>query len=83
MFLSINELRELAALMSGRLHVDYTGYNLSFFARRLQHVFKKMGLRRAQDLKSALGSLPKDDEVNYYMTEQEANELLVNSVYTI
>ncbi|MBQ3636596.1 MAG: hypothetical protein II951_13425 [Bacteroidales bacterium] len=67
MFLSISELRDLTVLMSGRLKIDYTGYNLSFFGRRVANVFKKMGLRRVQDLQTILNSLVKDDEVTYHM----------------
>lgn len=68
MYIGIQELKEIASIMEGRLHVDFQDYNQSFLHRRVAYMFDKMGFRRIQDLKDAMASLVTADEVSYYMS---------------
>ena len=67
MLLTISEIKEMESLMEARLKIDYTNFNVSFFRRRLAYVFKKLGIRRPQELKDMLGSLVKEDSITYCM----------------
>ena len=68
MFLTINDIREISAKMTEKTGVEYSGYALSFFRRRLALVLDKMGIHKVQDLYAALEDKDKSDAIVYHMT---------------
>lgn len=68
MFLTINDIREIGAQMSAKIGVDYTGYSINFFRRRVIAMFEELGVRKIQDLESMLDDAVKADEIAHLMT---------------
>ena len=52
MFLSINDIKNLAVKMKEALGIDYTGYALSFFRRRLTGVLEKNNIHKISGLEA-------------------------------
>jgi chemotaxis protein methyltransferase CheR len=65
MFLSINDIKNLAVKMKEALGIDYTGYALSFFRRRLTGVLEKNNIHKISDFESMLGDTEKAGKIAY------------------
>lgn len=68
MVLTTSELRDVAAMLSERIKVDYPHFCDSFLRRRVAYMFEKMRFRRIQDLQAALASPLKFDEMAFYLS---------------
>lgn len=68
MFLTINDIREISSKMSEVIGVDYTGYSINFFRRRVTALFDKFGIHKIQDFYALLSDKKKVDEIIYEMT---------------
>lgn len=54
MFLSINDIKNLSVKMKEAIGIDYTGYALSFFRRRLNGVLEKNCIHKISEFESML-----------------------------
>ncbi len=68
MFLTINDIKTIAQEMKLKLGIDYPGFSMSFFRRRLNYVFEAMNIHRIQDFNSMFASIVKVDEIAHYMS---------------
>lgn len=67
MFLTISDIREISAKMTEKIGVEYTGFGISFFRRRLALVMDRMHMHSIQDLYKALEDEDKVDEITFNM----------------
>ncbi len=68
MFLTINDIREISAKMTDAIGVDYTGYSINFFRRRVTTLFDKLGIHKQQEFFALLTDNDKRNEIAYEMT---------------
>lgn len=68
MFLTINDIREISAKMTEAIKVDYTGYSINFFRRRVTYLFDKFNIHKVSDFCAMLADKSKIDEIVYEMT---------------
>lgn len=63
MFLTITDIKNLAVKMKEATGIDYTGYALSFFRRRLTGVLEKNNIHKIADFEALLGNQEKAGEI--------------------
>lgn len=65
MFLTINDIKNLAIKMKDAIGVDYTGYALSFFRRRLNGVLEKNNIHKITEFEQMLEDKQKSGMIAY------------------
>ena len=68
MFLTINDIKDIAAKMVEAMKIDYSNFNFSFFRRRLTYCFDKLNVHKVTEFNDMLSDATKSDAIAYYMS---------------
>ncbi len=63
MFLTINDIREINSKLTEATKIEYTGYSINFFRRRITYLFEKYGIHKVADFCLLFANKDKLDEI--------------------